>query len=70
MLMGMGDFMEASRTFFQLIKRNPDYYKAYLGIAMSFDKMEKYKDAIRYLYEKTSYCLSAHPLGQRMVQRV
>lgn len=40
MLMGMGDFMEASRTFFQLIKRNPDYYKAYLGIAMSFDKME------------------------------
>ena len=51
MLMGMGDFMEASRTFFQLIKRNPDYYKAYLGIAMSFDKMEKYKDAIRY-YKK------------------
>jgi len=51
MLMGMGDFMEASRTFFQLIKRNPDYYKAYLGIAMSFDKMAKYKDAIRY-YKK------------------
>ena len=28
-----------------------DYYKAYLGIAMSFDKMAKYKDAIRY-YKK------------------
>lgn len=51
MLMGMGDYMEASRTFFQLIKRNPDYYKAYLGIAMSFDKMAKYKDAVRY-YKK------------------
>ena len=51
MLMGMGNFMEASRTFFQLIKRNPDYYKAYLGIAMSFDKLAKYKDAIRY-YKK------------------
>ena len=51
MLMGQGDFMEASRTFFQLIKRNPDYYKAYLGIAMSFDKMSKFKDAIRY-YKK------------------
>ena len=51
MLMGMGDFMEASRTFFQLLKRNPDYYKAYLGIAMSFDKMAKYKDAVRY-YKK------------------
>ena len=49
--MGIGNFMEASRTFFQLIKRNPDYYKAYLGIAMSFDKLAKYKDAIRY-YKK------------------
>ena len=49
--MGMGDFMEASRTFFQLTKRNPDYYKAYLGIAMSFDKLGKYGDAIRY-YKK------------------
>ena len=49
--MGMGNFLEASKTFFQLIKRNPDYYKAYLGIAMSFDKLAKYKDAIRY-YKK------------------
>ena len=30
MLMGMGEFLEASKTFFQLIKRNPDYYKACL----------------------------------------
>lgn len=51
MLMGMGNFEEASKTFFQLIKRNPDYYKAYLGIAMSFDKLERYNDAIRY-YKK------------------
>lgn len=51
MLMGMGNFMEASRTFFQITKRNPNYYKAYLGIAMSFDKLEKYTDAIRY-YKK------------------
>ena len=51
MLMGMGDFNEASKTFFELIKKNPDYYKAYLGIAMSFDKMGKYEDAIRY-YKK------------------
>lgn len=51
MLMGMGDFLEASKTFFQLIKRNPDYYKAYLGIAMSFDKLGRYSDAIRY-YKK------------------
>ena len=51
MLMGMGKFEEASKTFFQLIKRNSDYYKAYLGIAMSFDKLGKYTDAIRY-YKK------------------
>ena len=51
MLMGMGDFDEASKTFFKLIKRNPNYYKAYLGIAMSFDKLGRYHDAIRY-YKK------------------
>lgn len=51
MLMGMGDFEEASKTFFKLVKRNPDYYKAYLGIAMSMDKLERYNDAIRY-YKK------------------
>ena len=51
MLMGQCDYQEASKTFFQLIKRNPDYYKAYLGIAMSFDKLGKYNDAIRY-YKK------------------
>ena len=51
MLMGMGDFEEASKTFFKLIKRNPDYYKAYLGIAMSMDKLGRYSDAIRY-YKK------------------
>ena len=42
---------EASKTFFKLIKRNPDYYKAYLGIAMSMDKLGRYSDAIRY-YKK------------------
>ena len=47
----MENFEEASQTFFRLIKRNPDYYKAYLGIAMSFDKLGKYSDAIRY-YKK------------------
>ena len=51
MLMGMGNFEEASETFFKLLKRNPDYYKAYLGIAMSFDKLGKYPEAIRY-YKK------------------
>lgn len=51
MLMGMGDFQGAAKTFFRLLKRNPDYYKAYLGIAMSFDKLYKYSDAIRY-YKK------------------
>ena len=49
--MGMGNFIEASKKFFSLIKKNPDYYKAYLGIAMSFDKLAKYNHAIRY-YKK------------------
>ena len=48
MLMGEGNFIEASKTFFQIIKRNSNYYKAHLGIAMSFDKLGKYTEAIRY----------------------
>ena len=44
-------FEDASKTFFQIIKRNPNYYKAYLGIAMSLDKLEHYSEAIRY-YKK------------------
>ena len=55
MLMGMGDFEEASKTFFLLLKRNPDYYKAYLGIAMSFDKLGRYNFAIRYYKKFLSY---------------
>ena len=51
MLMGLGDFKEASKTFFILLKRNPNYYKAYLGIAMSMDKLGHYRNAIRY-YKK------------------
>ena len=51
MLLGQGNFVEAAKAFFALLKRNPDYYKAYLGIAMSFDKIKKYSDAIRY-YKK------------------
>ena len=51
MLLGMGEYEESSKTFFKLTKRNPDYYKAYLGIAMCFDKLERYSDAIRY-YKK------------------
>ena len=45
------NYEDASKTFFQIIKRNPNYYKAYLGLAMSLDKLEHYSEAIRY-YKK------------------
>ena len=55
MLMGMQKFEEASQTFFELIKKNPDYYKAYLGIATCFDKLGKSSNAIRYYKKFLNY---------------
>ncbi len=51
LLMTMGNYYEASVILHQILKINPEYYRAYLGIAICFDKMNKKNDAIRY-YKK------------------
>ena len=51
LLVELKEHQEAASVFVQLIKINPHYYKAYLGIGICFDKMGKTSSAIRY-YKK------------------
>lgn len=51
LLMRMERFEEAARVFKQLSLINPDFYRAYLGIAIAFDKLGLGSDALRY-YKK------------------
>ena len=51
LLMSMGDFEEAARIFFDILRIDDEYYRAYLGLGICFDKMEKYSYAVRF-YKK------------------
>ena len=43
-----GRYLEASKLFFDILKRNPDFHRAYFGIAVCFDNMKKISEAKRY----------------------
>lgn len=51
LLMSMGDFEEAARIFFDILRIDDEYFRAYLGLGICFDKMEKYSYAVRF-YKK------------------
>lgn len=51
LLMTLDKYYEASVTLSKVLKINPDYYRANLGIAICFDKMNRLNDATRY-YKK------------------
>ena len=48
LLMKLGNYKEASIVLHQMLKLNPDYYKAYAGIGVCFDKLGKRSSAQRY----------------------
>jgi len=48
LLVELGRYAKAANVFAQLLKINPQYYKAILGIGICFDKMGKTSGAIRY----------------------
>ncbi len=48
LLVELKQYQDAASVFVQLIKINPQYYKAVLGIGICFDKMGKRSSAIRY----------------------
>lgn len=43
-----GKYIEASKMFFNILKRNPDFHRAYFGLAVCFDNMKKVSEAKRY----------------------
>jgi len=51
LLICKGKYFEASKIFFQIIKLNANYHRAYLGIGVCFENMNKFSDAKRY-YKK------------------
>lgn len=53
-------FLDAAELFRQILKINPNYYRANLGLGICFDKLEKYPVAVRY-YKKY---ISAKPQSE------
>lgn len=51
LLICKGEYFEASKIFFNIIKLNANYHKAYFGIGVCFENMEKLSEAKRY-YKK------------------
>lgn len=48
LLMSLEEYKEACSIFYQILKLNPKYEKAILGIGICFDKLKRFTDAIRY----------------------
>ncbi len=51
LLMSIGNFDEAAKIFFDILKIDDTYSRAYLGLGICFDKTEKYTQAVRF-YKK------------------
>ncbi len=51
LLMCFGNFEEAAKIFFHILSIDEKYSRAYLGLGICFDKMEKYSNAVRF-YKK------------------
>ena len=48
LLVNLEEYKEACMTFYQMLKLNPKYEKAILGIGICFDKLKRFTNAIRY----------------------
>ena len=48
LLICQGKYFEASKLFYDVIKKNPDYYKAYLGLGVCLENLGKTLQAKRY----------------------
>ncbi len=65
------DFKKALELYRDILKINPQYYRAYLGLGLCFDKLEKYPNAIRYYKKyiaKKPYSQSAKYLVGRIFE--
>ena len=62
-------YIDAIKLFKQMIKINPDFYRAYLGMGLCFDKLEKYTFAIRYYKKYISYKPNS-PTSKSLIGRI
>lgn len=60
LLMSMGNFDEAAKIFFDILRIDDSYSRAYLGLGICFDKTEKYTQAVRF-YKKY---IALNPRGE------
>jgi len=51
LLMSMGNFEEAAKIFFDILTIDNEYSRAYLGLGICFDKLNKFTNAVRF-YKK------------------
>ena len=58
--MSMGNFEEAAGIFFDILRIDDTYSRAYLGLGICFDKLEKYTQAVRF-YKKY---IALNPKGE------
>lgn len=49
------EFIEAIKIFQKILKINSEYYRAYLGIGLCFDKIGKYVNAVRFYKKYISF---------------
>ncbi len=51
LLLSIGEYEEAIPLFYQILKINHNFHRAYLGIGICFDKLENHSKAVRF-YKK------------------
>ncbi len=67
--MGKNEFKTAITLFKRMLKINPEYYRAYLGLGLCFDKLEKYTVAVRF-YKKYIFYKPNSPTTKSLIGRI
>lgn len=56
LLVCRGEYFSACKIFFEILKINPDFHRAYLGLAVCFDNIKKIPDAKRFYSKFLKMC--------------
>ena len=56
LLICRGEYLNACKIFFEILKVNPNFYRAYLGLAVCFDNIKKISDAKRFYLKFLKMC--------------
>lgn len=62
-------YEDAIKTFFEVLKVNPNYYRANLGVGICFDKLGKYSNAVRF-YKKYIVRKPKGPTTHALIGRI